>query len=189
MVRLRLAALGIAASLAGASSGASAPDAAPAPAPFRWDGLERRNPGLLVFRSRWDPGTLELRDDLVRWADRKNPGKNLVLPVRRLTGHTLVCRGPAGAPGGGVLFGVSHGVEALDEDRGLRLPRGPAPLRRRAPAHLRRAEGRVLGRPRRGDALSYFAPGTGVRISSQSNAAASVRSSVAPGIRFFGDSA
>lgn len=64
-----------------------------APAPFRWEGLARRNPGLVVFRSRWNPGVLELRDDLVRWTDRTNPGKNLVLPVRRLTGHTLVCRG------------------------------------------------------------------------------------------------
>jgi hypothetical protein len=69
-----------------------------APAPFRWEGLARRNPGLVVFRSRWNPGVLELRDDLVRWTDRTNPGKNLVLPVRRLTGHTLVCRGKPPAP-------------------------------------------------------------------------------------------
>jgi hypothetical protein len=69
-----------------------------APAPFRWDGLVRRNPGIVIFRSRWNPGVLELRDDLVRWTDRTNPGKNLILPVRRLTGHTLVCRGGSTAP-------------------------------------------------------------------------------------------
>jgi hypothetical protein len=74
---------------------ASASAAEDAPAPFRWEGLVRRNPGIVVFRSRWNPGVLELRDDLVRWSDRKDPGKNLVLPVRRLTGHTLVCRGGA----------------------------------------------------------------------------------------------
>jgi hypothetical protein len=68
------------------------------PAPFRWEGLARRNSGLVVFRSRWDPGVLELRDDLVRWTDRANPGKNLVLPARRLTGHAIRCRGAAGAP-------------------------------------------------------------------------------------------
>lgn len=62
-----------------------------AAAPFRWEGLVRRNPGIVLFRSRWDPGILELRDDLVRWTDRVNPGKNLVLPVRRLTGHVLKC--------------------------------------------------------------------------------------------------
>ena len=68
-----------------------------APAPFRWEGFARRNPGIVIFRSRWNPGVLELRDDLVRWTDRGDPGKNLVLPVRRLTGHTLVCRGGAAA--------------------------------------------------------------------------------------------
>jgi hypothetical protein len=69
-----------------------------APTPFRWEGLARRNPGIVIFRSRWNPGVLELRDDLVRWTDRVNPGKNLVLPVRRLTGHSLVCRGGGKAP-------------------------------------------------------------------------------------------
>jgi hypothetical protein len=69
-----------------------------APAPLRWEGLARRNPGLVVFRSRWNPGVLELRDDLLRWTDRANPGKNLVLPVRRVTSHALRCRGPAAAP-------------------------------------------------------------------------------------------
>jgi hypothetical protein len=85
---LRLATLLLLASLGAAEE---------APAPFRWEGLARRNPGLVLFRSRWNPGVLELRDDLVRWTDRTNPGKNLILPVRRLTGHTLVCRGGAAA--------------------------------------------------------------------------------------------
>jgi hypothetical protein len=85
--------------LAAAAPPEAAQEAAPpAPAPFRWEGLTRRNPGLVLFRSRWDPGVLELRDDLVRWTDRANPGKNLVLPVRRLTAHVLRCRGAADAP-------------------------------------------------------------------------------------------
>lgn len=95
MRRIFLNALGLLAVLA-AGARAAPPDAAPGPSTFRWEGLQRRNPGLVVFRSRWDGGTLELRDDLLRWADRKDAGKNLVLPVRRLAGHTLVCRG--GAP-------------------------------------------------------------------------------------------
>ena len=69
-----------------------------APAPFRWEGLARRNPGLVAFKSRWDGGVLELRDDLVRWTDARNPGKNLVLPVRRLASHALVCPGGAERP-------------------------------------------------------------------------------------------
>ncbi len=84
-----LAALVLLASLAAAQDASS---------PFRWEGLARRNPGFVLFRSRWDPGALELRDDLVRWTDRANPGKNLVLPARRITGHALVCRGGAAAP-------------------------------------------------------------------------------------------
>ncbi len=73
----------------------AAAQSAPEAAGLKWEGLVRRNPGLVLFRSRWDPGTLELRDDLLRWADRRNPGKNLVLPMRRLTSHALVCpRGP-----------------------------------------------------------------------------------------------
>ncbi|MBK9061670.1 MAG: hypothetical protein IPL89_00460 [Acidobacteria bacterium] len=91
----RLSALLLFASLASLASMALAEDA---PAPFRWEGFARRNPGIVIFRSRWNPGVLELRDDLVRWTDRGDPGKNLVLPVRRLTGHTLVCRGGADAP-------------------------------------------------------------------------------------------
>jgi hypothetical protein len=77
------------------ASGAAAEDA---PAPFRWEGLARRNAGVVLFRSRWDPGLLELRGDLLRWTDRANPGKNLVLPVRRLTHHALLCRGGPPSP-------------------------------------------------------------------------------------------
>jgi hypothetical protein len=91
--------LALVALLAFAARPGAAPEAPPAaPAPFLWEGLARRNPGLVLLRSRWDPGVLELRDDLVRWADRGNPGKNLVLPARRLTGHAIRCRGAAGAP-------------------------------------------------------------------------------------------
>ena len=68
------------------------------PAGFRWQGLVRRNPGLVVFRSRWNEGALELKDDLLRWTDRRDPGKNLVLPVRRLLKHELLCPGASGAP-------------------------------------------------------------------------------------------
>jgi hypothetical protein len=91
--------LALLALLASAAPPGAAQETPPAaPAPFRWEGLARRNPGLVLFRSRWDAGVLELRDDLVRWADRVNPGKNLVLPVRRLTGHAIRCHGAPGTP-------------------------------------------------------------------------------------------
>src|SRR5262249_15427976 len=85
----------LAAALAGVRAASAEEPAAPA---FRWSDFERRNAGIVVFRSRWDKGALELKDDLVRWADRRDSGKNLVLPVQRLLGHTLVCKGPAPAP-------------------------------------------------------------------------------------------
>ncbi len=90
----RPAALALLAVLATVGSAAGAQEAV---APFRWEGLTRRNPGIVLFRSRWNPGVLELRDDLVRWTDRSNPGKNLVLPVQRLTGHVLKCGRGEGA--------------------------------------------------------------------------------------------
>ncbi len=85
----------VAAGLVSASPSAVS-QAAPADG-FRWEGLARRNPGLVLFRSRWDAGVLELRNDLLRWADARDPGKNLVLPVRRLVKHEIVCPRP-GAP-------------------------------------------------------------------------------------------
>jgi hypothetical protein len=90
--------LALVALLASAAPPAAAQETPAAPAPFRWEGLARHNSGLVLFRSRWDPGVLELRDDLVRWTDRANPGKNLVLPARRLTEHAILCRGAARAP-------------------------------------------------------------------------------------------
>jgi hypothetical protein len=70
---------------------------APSATDFRWEGLSRRNAGIVLFRSRWDPGVLELKDDLLRWTDRRDPGKNLVLPVQRLVRHELLCRGAPSA--------------------------------------------------------------------------------------------
>lgn len=97
MLRLSFPGLTLLAALAALAVPATA-QPEPGPAPFRWEGLARRNPGLVLFRSRWNAGVLELKDDLLRWADRKDPGKNLVLPVRRLTGHALKCPGGLAAP-------------------------------------------------------------------------------------------
>ena len=91
----RAAALALLALLATAASPGRAQETA---APFRWEGLVRRNPGIVLFRSRWNPGVLELKDDLVRWTDRTDPGKNLVLPVGRLTGQVLKCGREAASP-------------------------------------------------------------------------------------------
>src|SRR5512135_1172519 len=55
------------------------PGAPPAARPEdtrRWDGLTRRNTGIVLFKSRWDPGVLEFKDGSLRWVDSRDAGKN-----------------------------------------------------------------------------------------------------------------
>jgi len=67
---------------------AGAPPAAPslaAEANRRWEGLARRNGGVVVFKSRWDVGVLEFKEETVRWVDAKDSAKNLLIPARSIT--------------------------------------------------------------------------------------------------------
>ncbi len=86
----------------GAAAAAPAPVAVPAPTPTptpvplppttaRWEGLARRNSGIVLFKSRWDPGVLEVKDDTLRWTDAKDVTKNLLVPVKSLTEQQLTC--------------------------------------------------------------------------------------------------
>jgi len=93
-----------------APQAASAPMAAPAPAPApvasvaplaaeanrRWEGLVRRNSGVVVFKSRWDVGVLEFKDETLRWLDAKDAGKNLLIPARQITEQFMTCLKKAG---------------------------------------------------------------------------------------------
>ena len=68
------------------------PAAAPGPAAVRrWDGLVRRNPGLVLFKSRWDPGTLEFKDGSLRWTDSSDTAKNVLVPVEQISEQQLKC--------------------------------------------------------------------------------------------------
>ena len=58
----------------------------------RWESLARRSPGFLVGTSRWDDGTLSVRDEKIVWVDARDPGRSLIVPLSRVTGHRLVCR-------------------------------------------------------------------------------------------------
>lgn len=65
-----------------------------APGPYdsrRWDGLTRRNSGLVLLKSRWDAGVLELKDGSLHWVDSRDTGKNLLLPIGQVTEHQLTC--------------------------------------------------------------------------------------------------
>jgi hypothetical protein len=62
----------------------------------RWDGLTRRNSGVVILKSRWDSGVLEFKDASLRWTDSKDAGKNILLPVAQMTEQQLTCLKKAG---------------------------------------------------------------------------------------------
>jgi len=57
----------------------------------RWDGLTRRNAGLVLLNSRWDAGVLEFKEASLRWMDSRDAGKNLLLPAAQITEQQLTC--------------------------------------------------------------------------------------------------
>ncbi|MEO8587686.1 MAG: hypothetical protein ABI584_16085 [Acidobacteriota bacterium] len=67
----------------------------------RWDGLARRNSGIVIFKSRWDPGYLEFKDQTFRWVDSKDASKNVLLPIAQVTEQQLAC---LKKPGGNECF-------------------------------------------------------------------------------------
>ena len=75
-----------------AVAAAGAPQAPPASGDSRrWDGLTRRNSGVVLLKSRWDAGVLEFKDASLRWIDSKNAGKNVLLPAAQMTEQQLTC--------------------------------------------------------------------------------------------------
>jgi len=62
----------------------------------REPGLEdrRRNAGIVVFKSRWDVGTLTFKDEKLSWLDADEEGKNLI--IRRQRDQGAVHRLPEG---------------------------------------------------------------------------------------------
>ena len=70
------------------------PGAAPAGGPQdsrRWDGLTRRNSGIVMLKSRWDSGVLEFKDASLRWVGSKDAGKNVLVPAAQVTEQQLTC--------------------------------------------------------------------------------------------------
>lgn len=62
----------------------------------RWEGLVRRNGGIVILKSRWDVGTLEFKEESIRWIDARDGGKNLLIPARQITEQFLTCEKKAG---------------------------------------------------------------------------------------------
>jgi hypothetical protein len=75
---------------------AATPVAVPAPAPtpamsMRWEGLVRRNSGVVLLKSRWDPGVLEFKDETLRWTDAHDASKSVLVSVKQITEQQLTC--------------------------------------------------------------------------------------------------
>ena len=66
-----------------------------------WEGLARRNSGLVLFKGRWDVGTLHFKEELFRWVDARDPGKNLLFPASQISEQFLTC---LKKPGGNECF-------------------------------------------------------------------------------------
>ncbi|MEO6325795.1 MAG: hypothetical protein ABIT01_06155 [Thermoanaerobaculia bacterium] len=74
----------------------TAPPPLAAEANRRWEGLARRNSGMVVLKSRWDVGTLEFKEESIRWVDARDAGKNLLIPARQITEQFLTCEKKSG---------------------------------------------------------------------------------------------
>jgi hypothetical protein len=79
-----------------AGTPASAPPAGRPQDSRRWDGLTRRNSGIVMLKSRWDSGVLEFKDASLRWVDSKDAGKNILVPASQVTEQQLTCLKKAG---------------------------------------------------------------------------------------------
>lgn len=75
-----------------AGAAASVPQMTPGPRDSRrWDGLTRRNSGVVLLKSRWDAGVLEFKDASLRWMDSRDAAKNLLVPAVQVTEQQLTC--------------------------------------------------------------------------------------------------
>jgi len=67
----------------------------------RWEGLSKRNSGIVLLKSRWDTGFLEFKEDTLRWTDAHDASKNVLLTVKQITEQQLTC---LKKPGGNDCF-------------------------------------------------------------------------------------
>ena len=79
---------------AGAPAAPAPPVAAPplaAQADRSWEGMVRRNAGVVLFKSRWDAGKLSFKEEKLSWLDADEEKKNLILPAKSIKEQFLVC--------------------------------------------------------------------------------------------------
>jgi len=103
MGRARRRELSLTAPAPGARPATSAAQPAAAPQPQavtplsqRWDSLVRHNPGVVIFKPRWDVGTLSYEDGTFQWVDSDEPKKNLLVHDTGIAEQFLTCLKRAG---------------------------------------------------------------------------------------------
>ncbi len=75
----------------------SAPPVAPASpslasrADRSWEGIVRRSPGVVLFKSRWEQGSLSFREEKLSWRDAGDESKSFSLSPAAIREHFLVC--------------------------------------------------------------------------------------------------
>ena len=90
----------VAAPAAAAATGHAVPGQVPAASPpvnlaamadRTWEGVVRRNDGVVLFKSRWDDGKLSFKDQKLAWFDADEEKKNLIITGKGVKEQFLVC--------------------------------------------------------------------------------------------------
>ena len=56
-----------------------------------WDGIVKRSPGVVLFKSPWQQGSLTFRAETLSWRDAGDESKNFALAATAIREHFLVC--------------------------------------------------------------------------------------------------
>ncbi len=67
-----------------------------ADAPVVWEGLVRRNPGIVILKNRWHVGTLTFADGQFRWVDARDSTRNVLVPWNAVAEQFMSCLKKAG---------------------------------------------------------------------------------------------
>lgn len=71
-----------------------------------WEGIVRRAPGVVLFRSPWEEGVLSFREGTLRWADASDPARSFSVPAAEILEQFLVCPKDADSDGACFEWGV-----------------------------------------------------------------------------------
>jgi hypothetical protein len=74
----------------------AAPPPPPADAAVVWEGVARRESGIVILKNRWRIGRLTFADGQLRWEDARDSSKNLLVPWNVVKEQFMTCLKKAG---------------------------------------------------------------------------------------------